>query len=200
MFRLTGEDFMSTLLKEKSRPRAVVVGAGIIGLTTALRLAEKGFDVTVLERGVQRDQLAVDLGANAEVSEVRVDPVGEVKRRRPGRHVLDLAAGCEDEHLVLDRASSGERLKGGRYLCTWCGRLKGDTRYRLVTAVSKNGLEWKIRGTIADPECALASGGDGPCESAVCRLKDGRLMCVFRLWSFVDYGQSFSHEIGRAHV
>jgi len=63
--------------------------------------------------------------------------------------------------------------------------------------VSKNGLEWNIRGTVADPDCALAPGGDGPCESAVCRLKDGRLMCVFRLWSFVDYGQSFSHDEGK---
>ncbi len=89
------------------------------------------------------------------------------------------------------------RLKDGRYLCTLYGRLEGDTRYRLVTAVSKSGLEWKIRGTIADPDCALAPGGDGPCEAAICRLKDGRLMCVFRLWSFVDYGQSFSHDEGK---
>lgn len=41
---------MSPLLKEKSGPRAVVVGAGIIGLTTALRLAEAGFEVSVLEQ------------------------------------------------------------------------------------------------------------------------------------------------------
>jgi len=44
---------MAALLKQKnhkSRPEAIVVGAGIIGLTTALRLAEAGFSVTVLEQ------------------------------------------------------------------------------------------------------------------------------------------------------
>ena len=87
-------------------------------------------------------------------------------------------------------------LKDGRYLVMLYGYLKGDRRHRLVTAVSKNGVDWKVRATIGDPNSALA-GTDGPCESAVCRLKDGRLMCVFRLGSFTAFGKSFSDDEGQ---
>jgi len=41
---------MHQLMEKKPAPKVIVVGAGIIGLTTALRLAEEGFDVTVLEQ------------------------------------------------------------------------------------------------------------------------------------------------------
>ncbi len=84
----------------------------------------------------------------------------------------------------------------GIYLGTLYGTFEGDSRYSLVLAESADGYRWQVRAIIAGPECDLA-GGEGPCESALCRLADGRLMCVFRLASFVSYGQTFSADDGR---
>lgn len=86
-------------------------------------------------------------------------------------------------------------LKDGKYLATLYGYFKGDSRYSLVAAESADAVSWKVRSTIAGADCKLA-GGEGPCESAVARLKDGRLMCVFRLGG-VPYGQSYSQDEGK---
>ncbi len=87
------------------------------------------------------------------------------------------------------------RGRAGGYLTTLYGTFEGDGRYSLVFVASADGVAWRIRSVIAGPECALA-GEEGPCESAVCRLADGRLMCVFRLSSFVPYGRAFSADDG----
>ena len=88
------------------------------------------------------------------------------------------------------------RGRAGEYLTTLYGHFAGDRRYSLVMAESTDGFQWRIRATIAGHDCAL-EGGEGPCESATCRLADGRLMCVFRLASFVPYGRCFSTDDGR---
>lgn len=86
--------------------------------------------------------------------------------------------------------------KTGQHLTTLYGRFEGDTRYTLLLAESADGFKWKIRSIIAGSDCAL-EGEEGPCESAICRLADGRLMCVFRNASFVPYGQTWSADEGR---
>ena len=88
------------------------------------------------------------------------------------------------------------RGRGGEYLATLYGTFEGDRRYSLVFVESADGFHWRIRAQVAGPDCPLA-GEEGPCESAVCRLADGRLMCIFRLASFVPYGQAFSNDDGR---
>lgn len=88
------------------------------------------------------------------------------------------------------------RGKSGEYLTTLYGHFEGDTRYSLVFAESPDGFAWRIRSIVAGADCVL-DGKEGPCESAVCRLANGRLMCVFRLDSFVPYGQAFSDDDGR---
>ena len=60
-------------------------------------------DVAGGELVVQRDDLAVDLGADAAVPDVGVDLVREVERGGAGGERLDLALGREDEDLVLDQ-------------------------------------------------------------------------------------------------
>lgn len=85
----------------------------------------------------------------------------------------------------------------GTYLATLYGTFVGDARYTLLLVESPDGQTWQIRSTIAGPDCPL-EGKEGPCESAICRLADGRLMCVFRLASFVPYGQCFSEDDGRS--
>jgi hypothetical protein len=87
-------------------------------------------------------------------------------------------------------------LKDGSYLATLYGNFKNTKRYNLMAAQSADGVHWKIRSTIANEHCKL-KGGEGPCEAALCRLKDGRLMSVFRLASNVPYGQTWSKDEGK---
>lgn len=89
------------------------------------------------------------------------------------------------------------RLKDNTNLATLYGGFAGDSRSSLV-AVSDaaDGVSWKFRSVIAGPDCEL-KGADGPCESALCRLKDGRIMCVFRLANNIPYGQTFSSDEGK---
>ena len=87
-------------------------------------------------------------------------------------------------------------LKDGRYLATLYGHFEKTKRYALVAAESTDGMNWKIRTTIADENCAV-KGVEGPCEAALCRLADGRLMCVFRLAAGVPFGQTYSADEGR---
>lgn len=88
------------------------------------------------------------------------------------------------------------RGQGGEYLATLYGNFEGEQRYTLALAESADGFDWRIRSIVAGADCALA-GKDGPCESALCRLEDGRLMIVFRLEAFFSYGQTFSADDGR---
>jgi len=86
-------------------------------------------------------------------------------------------------------------LSDGGCLATLYGHFEGAQRYSLVAAQSADGRHWSIRSVIADDKCAL-EGSEGPCEAALCRLEDGRLMCVFRNSSNVPYGQCWSEDEG----
>ena len=69
----------------------------------ALALARQHLDdVAGLQRVVERDDLAVDLRADAAVAELGVDLVGEVQRRGARGQRLDLALGREDEDLLVE--------------------------------------------------------------------------------------------------
>src|SRR4029450_11651317 len=69
----------------------------------ALALARQDLDdVARLELVVERDDLAVDLCANAAGAELGVNLVGEVQRRGAGGERLDLALGREDEDLFVE--------------------------------------------------------------------------------------------------
>jgi hypothetical protein len=87
-------------------------------------------------------------------------------------------------------------LKEKGYLATLYGHFRDTDRYSLVASESQDGVHWKVRCVVADQKCELP-GREGPCESALCRLKDGRLLCVFRLDSGAPYGQCFSTDDGR---
>lgn len=82
------------------------------------------------------------------------------------------------------------------YLATLYGAFAGQKTSAVLLAHSKTGLQWHIRSIIADKTSGLM-GKNGPSESALCRLKDGRLMCVFRLKSYARYGQTFSSDDGK---
>jgi hypothetical protein len=86
-------------------------------------------------------------------------------------------------------------LKDGSYFATLYGGYKGG-RIRVVGAKSSDGIHWNIVGTIASRTGKVNERGEGPCEPAICRLKDGRLMCIYRLDSNLTYGQTWSSDEG----
>ena len=105
------------------------------------------------------------------------------------------------EHCKTDLASFGFDgqtvvLKEGSYFATLYGAYKDD-RISVVGAKSKDGVHWSIIGTIAKRAGKVNERGEGPCEPAVCRLKDGRLMCIYRLDSNFTYGQTWSSDEGK---
>lgn len=99
-------------------------------------------------------------------------------------------------------------LRDGSYLATIYGTFKGHERergahavigkngYSLIAIESEDGVHWRYRSPIAGVECDLPKR-EGPCEAAVCRLADGRLMCVFRVGNWYPYGQTWSEDEGR---
>jgi|GEM_PF-541794 len=106
---------------------------------------------------------------------------------RPGPHGL-AGFGFTGQTVALTAG-------GGGYLATLYGYFENAQRYSLVAAHSLDGRNWSIRSVIADENCPLP-GGEGPSEAALCRLKDGRLMCVFRNSGFAAYGQCWSEDEG----
>ena len=87
-------------------------------------------------------------------------------------------------------------LKDGSHLATMYGNYEGEKRSTLLVARSEDGLQWRILSTVAGSDSPLF-GEDGPSEASVCRLKDGRIMAVFRLAGYTRYGQTFSSDEGK---
>lgn len=88
------------------------------------------------------------------------------------------------------------RLRDGSWLSTIYGCFAGETRNTLVAITSRDGLNWRFLSIIDDIHTPLP-GEPGPCESAQCRLKDGRLMVVYRVGTALPYGQVFSSDEGK---
>ncbi len=88
-------------------------------------------------------------------------------------------------------------LDDGTYLATAYGHFEGDERDSIAAVESTDGANWSVRSIVADASCPVPGRG-GPSESAICRLQDGRIMCVFRVESKFPFGQTFSSDEGRS--
>ena len=88
-------------------------------------------------------------------------------------------------------------LEDGAYLATVYGKFEGDERDSVVAVESTDGTNWSVRSVIAGADCPVPGEG-GPSESAICRLQDGRIMCVFRVESRLPFGQTWSSDEGRS--
>ncbi len=88
-------------------------------------------------------------------------------------------------------------LEDGAYLATVYGRFAEDERDTIVAVESTDGEHWAVRSIIADANCAVPGKG-GPSESAICRLQDGRILCVFRVESRMPLGQTWSGDEGKS--
>jgi hypothetical protein len=93
---------------------------------------------------------------------------------------------------------NGQTVTGaaGEYLTTLYGYFGDDKRMSIVLAESSDAHEWHIRSIVAGHDCPVP-GPDGPSESAMWRLGDGRLLCIFRVGSFVPFGRCVSDDDGR---
>ena len=67
------------------------------------RLGSQDFnDIAILEFVVKRNQFLVHARTDAPVSDIGMDPVGEIQRCGPRRQVLDLTAWGKDKDLILE--------------------------------------------------------------------------------------------------
>lgn len=110
---------------------------------------------------------------------------GEVAMPIPG---LDMA-GFSFNGQTLTRSD-------GTYLATVYGSLVDPPGSRIFTVTSTDGVHWTIDALVADPSYRVV-GKEAPSESAIIRLKDGRIMCVFRVGSRINFGQCWSSDEGK---
>ncbi|MGH7137295.1 MAG: sialidase family protein, partial [Pirellulales bacterium] len=131
---------------------------------------------------------------------------------RKGERKLELKRGLEvtgfpEAHATLSAEGTligsfhfdGQvvKLKNGHYFATLYGYQKSGG-IRIIGAESADGIHWKVVGTIAGRSGKVNERGEGPTEAALCRLKDGRLMCVYRVDNNIPYGQTWSSDEGRS--
>ena len=113
----------------------------------------------------------------------------------------DLADSHEGELCLL---TSGNilPLNDGRLLATVYGQYAEDEELTLrVFAVSSEdgGFTWRYLSAVAGPEDVPdAAKKPRPSESNTVRLADGRLMCVYRVGSYLEYRKSYSADEGEA--
>ncbi len=84
---------------------------------------------------------------------------------------------------------------GKTFLTALYGAYEGDKRARLLCAESTDGRKWTIRSTVVDSSVNLGGTHWSNSENAICRLADGRLMCICRE-DTVTYAQCFSDDDG----
>ena len=89
------------------------------------------------------------------------------------------------------------KLKNGHYFTTLYGAYRSGG-IRIVGAESSDGIHWACAGTIARRSGKVNERGEGPTEAALCRLRDGQALCVYRLDSDLTYGQTWSSDEGRS--
>ncbi len=118
-------------------------------------------------------------------------PIG----RDPFNPPADVAAVVKLGRAELSFNGTPLAVRDGSFLTIVYGIFGHAKRYSTLVAESKDGLKWHIRSTVADENCKLP-GIEGPCEACLCRLPDGRLMCVFRR-GWETYGQCWSADDGR---
>jgi hypothetical protein len=93
---------------------------------------------------------------------------------------------------------NGQTLRStdGCYLATLYGTFANDDSCSIVLAESTDGVHWTVQSVVADGQNWRSRRKEGPSESAICRLQDGRMLCVFRVGSSLPFGQCWSSDEG----
>ena len=116
---------------------------------------------------------------------------------------LDFPNDLSDYHegeLFLLTNGNILQLNDGRIFTTVYGKFAGDEdlTLRIFTVVSEDrGFTWRYLSTVAGPEDVLETPKKPrPSESNTVRLVDGRLMCVYRVGSSLEFRKSYSADEG----
>jgi hypothetical protein len=144
-------------------------------------------------RGLKADGTLLTCGEDGEVS-AEATPV----------RYLDFPEDLADYHegeLMLLTNGNLLPLKDGRLFATVYGRFARDEAMALrVFAVTSGdgGFTWQYLSTVAGPEDVTDTPkAPRPSESNTVRLADGRLMCVYRVGSYLEYRKSYSRDEGK---
>ncbi len=111
----------------------------------------------------------------------------------------DLADYHEGELFLLTNGNILQ-LNDGRLFTTVYGKFAEDEdlTLRIFTVVSEDrGFTWRYLSTVAGPgDVQETQKKPRPSESDTVRLRDGRLMCVYRVGSSLEYRKSYSADEG----
>jgi len=87
-------------------------------------------------------------------------------------------------------------LRGGQLFTTVYGQFAGESKYTNFAVTSDDGgRTWRFLSVVADWR-QVPEASEGPDESNTVRLADGRLLCVYRVGSGMDYYKSYSSDEG----
>jgi 2-polyprenyl-6-methoxyphenol hydroxylase-like FAD-dependent oxidoreductase len=167
----------------KSRPqtRALIVGGGIGGLTTALALARNGMGAMVLERSTFGDETGagIQLGPNATRALAELGVLDAIATASFRPHVLRLFDGLTGRRLAsVPLGRVAEERYGAPYLTLHRADLHASllAACRAQGAVElRNGFEVTDSETLAEP--VTVRGADGT------RIEGSTLIAADGLWS-----------------
>jgi salicylate hydroxylase len=162
----------------------IIAGAGIGGLTAALALAQRGFEITVLEVADRLEEVGAGLQLSPNAARVLI-ALGIAERLKP--HVV------VPEHLVVRNARSGRLLAQGplgatsaqRYGAPYWVIHRGDLQAGLCAAVAATPgitlrLGCKVESVTAEPDGVVVSASQ---QSQPLAARAQALIAADGLWS-----------------
>lgn len=162
----------------------IIAGAGIGGLTAALALAQRGFEITLLEAADRLEEVGAGLQLSPNAARVLV-ALGIAERLKP--HIV------VPEHLAVRNARSGRLLAQGPLGATCAQRYgapywvihRGDLQAALCEAVAATPgitlkLGSKVESFTTEPDGVAVSASHGPQPLTV---RAQALIAADGLWS-----------------
>ncbi len=186
----------------------IIAGAGIGGLTAALALAQRGFEITLLEAAVRLEEVGAGLQLSPNAARVLI-ALGIAERLKP--HIV------VPEHLAVRNARSGRLLAQGplgatteqRYGAPYWVIHRGDLQAALCEAVAATPgitlkLGSKVENFTVEPDSITVSASQG---SQPLTVRAHALIAADGLWSTLrqqarasHYAASCrSHRVAHAH-
>ena len=130
-------------------------------------------------------------------------PSGQVTSQRVPVQFLDFPVDLaiyHDTELSLLTNGNIIQLSDGSLLTSLYGRHDGEEKYRLFAVGSQDGgFTWHFLSHVAHWE-DIPDGPEGPAESHIAQLNDGRLLCVFRVGHRREHPLHKCYSADRGHT